>query len=387
MSLPAPTPIPGRTAFLLAFTAFFGVEVGTRALYASHDGLSRKAQVFDNAARDEDKNLVILGTCLPEQHVRADVLQERIQGGWVVHNLGTEATSTLDWFLALENRLDSSRIDALVVAYGRRDLLAAISPWESRVTELAAWSDMPALVSWVCHDADCRTDLWLRKASATWRYRVRIANRAWAGIGALAEEAQVAPPREDDHDDAAERYYLQRLLETATALGVPVYLTPLPARPSSAGAGRNAAEEQFYQQKIDSIVGPTAAKVLALPPHPEEDFTDETHLTEEGSVLLTKELAALLRAEWGLGEPPEREPVAGPPAEGLGTPKAAGPPQGPPTGAGPPVGPPTPPPVGPPSPTEAGAPGGQPPDPRPVGAAAPPAFVPPPAKPEGPPLM
>lgn len=417
MSEPTRHPLPGRVAFVLALTTFVGVEIGTRALYDTRDSLSKKAAAFDVEARAEDKNLVILGTCLPEQHIREDVLQDRIQAGWVVHNLGTEATSTLDWYLALENELDAERIQALVVAYGKRDLLAAISPWESRVTELASWSDMPDLAGWVCHDSDCTTDLWLRKASATWRYRVRIANRAWASIGALPEEAQVAPPPSGNTDDAAQRFYLERLLTTAKERGIPTLLAPLPARPAPDDqTSIKLAEEQAYHMKIDPIVQAAGATVLTLPAHPTTDFTDETHLTEAGSIALTKELAAVLREQWGLEEPPETVIPTGPQGAPLG---ADGKPTEPAPVASTVVGPPSggvpAPPTEPPSQPAVLAPasgaigpadGGlnQPPPPTPTapvmapasgahGPAIPaagengPAFIPPPDKPQGPPLQ
>lgn len=314
--------LPIRTGGVLVVLALAGVEVGTRVGYHTRDGLLQKAEHFADTAEGSAKNLVILGTCLPEQHIRADLLQDRIGGGWTVYNLGNQATSSLDWYLALAHELPPEKVQALVVAYGDRDLASRISPWESRVTELAAWSDMPDLDRWVCDDGDCRTDLWMRKASTTWRYRVRIANRAWDSLGALAREAPLAPPLvEGEADDAAAAslFYTDKLLQTAKAEGIPVYMVPLQHRPSPADKSPDRVrQDEAWHQRVDPILAASGATALTLPPLEVDLFTDETHLTEAGSITLTRGLAAALREQFGLEEPPDVVVATGPQGAPLG---------------------------------------------------------------------
>lgn len=401
----------------LVLLTIIGIEGVTRAGYHTRDGLREKAGRFEAAARDEDKNLVILGTCLPEQHILEGLLQDRLGSGWVVHNLGNQATSPLDWYLAFAHELPLDRVDGVLIAHGRRDLVAQISAWESRVTEVATWGDMPGLIEHVCDDADCKSDMLLRKASATWRYRVRIANRWWAALDALAVEAPSMPPPPTDEDLQAPLYYLGELLRTAQEAEVPVWFVPLPYR-EAAGGTETGQDMNRYHGFVDPVITAGGATVLDIPSLPEEDFVDDSHVTKEGATLLTTSIAAALRAALSLPEPPETPPEtpAGPVAGGggpaaapipgvgsvagappSGTPGAPAPgTAGPATPAGPAPGTTAPATPGAPAPGTEGpstplAPppgaGGTPsgrkePDP----ASASPTYIPPPSTPQGPPL-
>lgn len=349
-------PLRGPTVLLLALLTVGGIEGATRLGYRTRDGLGEKAAKFAHDADSSHPNLVILGTCLPEQHILGELLADRMGGGWEVHNLGNQATSPLDWYLALAHELPLDRIQGLVIAHGRRDLITQISPWESRVMDVATWSDVPSLLRYACDDLECRTDLVLRKASTTWRYRVRLANRAWASVGALAREAPVLPPPPTEADVEAPLHFLGRLLETASGAGIPVWMVPLPTRPGAGGdPAQRAFEEKAYHAWVDPVLQAGGARPLELPALPAAAFADDSHLNGDGAAALTRALAAALRAELDLEEPPE-------------APAAASGPQGPALGPG--------------SAAPAGPHEGRPQQP----ASASPGFLPPPDRPQGPPL-
>lgn len=292
-------PLPAALVVLLAVLSVAGVEVWTRLSYKTRDGLLEKAHRFTETARPEDNNLVILGTCLPEQHINADLVEARLGGGWVVHNLGNQATSTLDWQLTFRNGLPLDRVDGLVIATGARDLTALIRPWESRVLDLATWRDLPDLSRYVCADAECTTDLALRTVSKTWRYRARIANRVWKFLGALTSGGANMPPPVAGQTEKAAMAYLARLLADAKAHDIPTWLLPLPTQHVSDERATAA-----YHAAVDPVLADGGAKTLAVPNLDARYFTDDAHLTREGTRLLSEAFATALRADLGLPEPP-----------------------------------------------------------------------------------
>jgi hypothetical protein len=303
-------PLPAVAVLALALCTGLGLEGLSRKIWGTQDGLRERASQFNATARPEDKNLVILGTCLPAQHVHTPELQAGLGGGWVVHNLGNEATSPLDWYLAYANALDTRRVQAVIVGYGDRDLQASVSPWESRVLDLARWDDVPEMAGFACHDAECRTDLMMRAVSVLWRNRIRMSNRVWLSLGALPREAPEAPPV-SDRDDGAALHYLERLVAAAKEDGTPLWLLPLPGRP-----GR-----QVDNRAVPPTgVLPSVAR-LEIPPLGEDAFSDDTHLTEAGSRIMTAELARATRLALDLPEPPPVDSrPAGPRAEPRGPP-------------------------------------------------------------------
>lgn len=279
-------PLPAALVLSLVLATAVSLEVWTRAVYRTHDGLLEKARRFTATARDADKNLVVLGTCLPAQHLRTAELQAQLGGGWVVHNLGNEATNTLDWYLAYANELPATKVDAVVLGYGEHDLLARISPWESRVLDLTTWGDVPELADFACQQAECRTDLAMRKASVFWRNRIRVSNMIWLALGALPREAPLTPPVSDD-DGTAPQHYLDRLVAAVRDDGIPLYFLPLPARPGAFAADPNA---RVVHPEVPRLTIPTPAPAA---------FENQTHLTEAGSKAMTADVATALRAVLG----------------------------------------------------------------------------------------
>lgn len=273
--------LPASLLLLLALATAAGLEAWTRVAFRTQDGLLEKARRFSAEARDEDKNLVILGTCLPAQHIQTRRMQEGLDG-WVVHNLGQEATNTLDWYLAYANELPASRVDAVIVAYGDHDLLSHISPWESRVLDLARWSDVSTLASHACDGPDCRSDLALRKASMLWRNRIRLSNRLWLALGAMPREAPLTPPVRED-DLTGPRYYLDALVAAVQANHAPLWFVPLPRRPEPGRPPPPVDTEAPGVERV-RVEGLVAA-----------DFDGDTHLTEPGALRLTDALAAAMK--------------------------------------------------------------------------------------------
>lgn len=292
-------PLPAPILLALALATALGLEAWARVAYRTQDGLLEKARRFSAEAREADRNLVILGTCLPAQHIQAHRLQANLDG-WVVHNLGQEATNSLDWYLAYANELPASRVDAVIVAYGEHDLLTRISPWESRVLDLARWGDVPTLASHACDRPDCRTDLAMRKASVLWRNRIRLSNRLWLALGALPREAPLTPPVGEDLDGP--RYYLDALVASVRAHGTPLWFLPLPRRPEP---GRPPPPVDTEARGVERI---------RLEGLVERDFEGETHLTEAGAARLTVALAAALGPR--LKSPVSSDVSASPPPAG-----------------------------------------------------------------------
>jgi hypothetical protein len=305
----------------LVSTSLAAVEVGTRRAWRPEDGLAQKAAGFAAAARADERNLVILGTCLPEQHLHADLLEAELGGGWVVYNLGNEATTPLDWHLVYTNRLPRDRVDGLLLAYGARDLFADLPPWESRVTDIATWRQLPSLVEHGCETTECGLDLGLRLASVAWRYRTRLANRAWAGLGVL--QRPTADPPAGSVASAASLWWLTSLLTAAGADGARVWTLALPTRPGAP----NEADDARFRARAATALGAGGARPLTVSGLPPDAFTTDAHLTGPGAETLTRAVAGALREELGLVRPaapeaqlPPRGPPRPPPPSGFGPP-------------------------------------------------------------------
>lgn len=268
---------------LLVVASFVGLDVWTRASYRTKGGLNEKITHFAETA-GAGPNLVILGTCLPEQHLRAEILSQALGG--TVHNLGVEATSPLDWYLAFANGLPHDRIDGLVLAYGEADLQAEILPYESRVMDLARLGDMPDLLSEVCSGVECKVDLLLRWAWPTWRYRVRIANRVWSTFDALPLQQAAAPPPR--RYQGAPMRYVRRLIRRARAEDIPVWMVPLPRRPEPGRVPPPSVAEEA------KMIAEEGAVLVPTPKLDASNFESDVHLTGAGAFTLSHAVAETL---------------------------------------------------------------------------------------------
>lgn len=284
--------LPFSVFVLLVVAAVMALDAWTRMAYRTTTGLNGKAAEFASTA-SEGPNLVILGTCLPEQHLRADVLTARL--GMTVHNLGTAATTPLDWYLAFANVLPHDRIDGLVVAYGEADLATEILPYESRVMDLAGLGDMPDLLTEVCTDLECKVDLALRWAWPTWRYRMRLANGVWSGVRALPLNPP-APSKVRRYHGAPLRY-VGRLIRLASASEIPVWMVPLPRRPEPGHVPPGSVAEQAV------VIVEAGGVMVPVPVLDASHFGSDVHLTTDGAVVLSEAVAATLGERLHAGKP------------------------------------------------------------------------------------
>ncbi|MCB9765673.1 MAG: hypothetical protein H6739_38220 [Alphaproteobacteria bacterium] len=166
----------------------------------------RKALDYADAPHD-GRELLILGTCLPEQIIHPDELARQLGSDVRIHLLATPAASTRLFYLVVDNFVEpDARVEAILVPYGRRDLTNLMAPWESQVMELAGWEDIPLLAKWACDgELDCALEMGLRKASWAYRYRGFLANRFWqaAGTRAPIPGYVLSPGAVDPKDDPA----------------------------------------------------------------------------------------------------------------------------------------------------------------------------------------
>lgn len=269
---------------LLLVATLVGLDVWTRLSYRSEaTGLAAKAARV-NATTTTKANLVILGTCLPEQQILGERLADRL--GVKVHNLGQGATSPLDWYFTYAHELDRRRVDGLVLAYGANDLGVMSLPYESRVMDLARRADMALLVDDLCgDDSACAADLYLRWAWPTWRYRIRIANRVWRALDALPDTRGQRQQRVVTGE--APLRYVRRLAAAARADGVPVFFLPLPRNPAAPGLGDARRDDA----RIAEEEGAARIELASLPPR---YFESDVHLEVAGKHALTDALGDAL---------------------------------------------------------------------------------------------
>ena len=143
------------------------------------------------------RDVFMFGSCHVDDLLSASVIQAQLGQGFKLHNITADGTSPMDWNLVLANllRLNSSpgagEAGVVVVPYGPRDLIVSVYPWESQVMDLARWSDMPQLLDLTCTSLGCQTDMLLRKAWLTYRYRGLISKWFWT---AMASEDPAQTP-------------------------------------------------------------------------------------------------------------------------------------------------------------------------------------------------
>lgn len=313
---------------LLALT---GLEIGVRELYEPPAPMLRKATQYQQASH-EGRELIILGTCLPEQILKPELLAQQIGPDVRVHILATPAAGAQLFTLVLRNFVPpEAKISAVVVPYGRRDLTNEMPPWESQVMELARWSDLPGLIRETCDDAECAAEILLRKASRAYRYRGWLANRFWYGVGSkppipgfilspgavdpnegpdgVVHNAGAPPPgpppgtpgaapqtggfgweRVEDgvaEDDPSRFVHLEAMLAEAKKRNLRVIFTPLPER---AGVSGHAPPRSAYDRRVAEVIAAGGGELFDVerieglgPQH----FEDDVHLNAAGQQLVT----------------------------------------------------------------------------------------------------
>jgi hypothetical protein len=337
-----------RSLCVLVVLSLGALEVGVRRTYDPPTPMLDKARVFQAQQHTTDQ-LLIFGTCLPEQIISPQLLQAQIGENVEVQILATAAGTSRLMYLTLKNYIpEDAPVRGIVVPYGATDLTKRMDPYESQAMEIARLGDVSELVEIECEDPDCRTQMWLRKVSKAYRYRGYLANWFWQHIGskppipgyvmspgAVKEQpgdmapkmlgrsrpdrmaltpldsAKMAPdggpPRQQDSTFMGpERMtkvksdfrYLERFLALAKARNIPVFLLPLPKR--SAYQGGESTHNDAYAERLRKVIEAHGGIHLAadsIPGLQATDFTDDVHLEKRGRALVTRALGKAVNAE------------------------------------------------------------------------------------------
>ena len=316
-----------------------GLEVGVATAYDAPTPMLDKAVEYNALPHGDHQELLILGTCLPEQIIQRDLLEQTIGGGVKAYNLATPAGTTRLMYLTLLHQIpDDADVKAVVVPYGKRDLTKMMAPYESQVMELARWEDLRDLSDWACDgDAACRTEMVLRKASRAYRYRGYLANWFWQTLGSkppipgyVLSPGAVSPPKlegpppgqtgdpsagpdwapkADPNQDDSDFTYLEKLLELAEQRGINMVFVPLPERSILDGdtSDRPPPEphEARYQDTLRGVIqngGGELIDVYSIPNLTRHDFEDDVHLNPRGRHLVTVAIGQALREHFASPE-------------------------------------------------------------------------------------
>lgn len=334
--MPPLRPLRALVTGLLALGTLAALELGVRAFYEPPAPMRDKAQAYE-ALPHQGPELLIFGTCLPEQIIQTQALGEQL--GAPVYNLATPAgTSRLFYLTLLHHVPVDAQVQAIVVPYGEGDLIKLMTPYESQVMQLAQWSDMPDLIEWGCEDSACAAEMTVRKASAAYQYRGYLANRFWQGIGLkepipgyVLSPGAVEPPRDlPDHEQQpldgvrppepepgipgpqpgefnpqelragadAEYVYLVQFLALAQQRGIPVLFVPLPQRSQIERRSQQGHRPPMHDPQLVEVVRGAGAELLDLnhlPGLQVQHFEDEVHLNTEGRVLVTQAIGQTLQ--------------------------------------------------------------------------------------------
>ena len=302
-----------------------GAELGVRAFYSAPAPMLDKTRAYAARGHGQSPELLVFGTCLPEQIIQTQALGEQL--GLEVSNLATPAGTARLFYLVLKHHIpEDAQIQAIVLPFGTRDLSKEMAPHESQVMALAPWSEMPNLMRWACpQDSSCASELFLRKASYAYRNRGYIANKVWMSVGVrepipgyVLSPGAIAPPQDGPAPPPPQRaspsldvelllegepdpefQYLHRFLLLAKARNIPVMLVPLPKRSDFEPEHQADPTQADYQARLQSTItagGATLLQVQDIPGLSAQDFTDDVHLSPEGRAKVT---AALGRAMSG----------------------------------------------------------------------------------------
>ena len=305
-------PLPVLATVALVVGTAVALEVGVTQLYDAPTPMLDKTVEYNSIAH-EAPEVLIFGTCLPEQILQRELLEQEL--GMVTYNLATPAGTSRLMYLVLKNHIPrDANVQAIVVPYGKRDLTKLMAPYESQVMEIAAWDDLPQLIEWACEDSECEAEMWTRKGSRAYRYRGYLANRFWQGIGSkppipgyilspgavLPDDAGSAPPpqpggsglKRQAGDSDTDLRYLRAFLELAAERGIPVVLTPLPER-QHVGVG-TPVDTQGMETLFEET-GATYLNIGLIPELHKGHFEDDVHLNAQGRAVVTTAIGAALK--------------------------------------------------------------------------------------------
>ncbi len=141
-------------------------------------------------AESEDPRPAVLlfGTCLVDDNLDLELVQQALGDELVLWNLSAEGTSPMDWLLAMEGLVpEDKNVHTVLLVHGEGDMNTFIAPWESQVMDLASWRQLPELLELTCSTSGCHIDVLLRKLSLTYRYRSFISHWAWSRLGLVPD--------------------------------------------------------------------------------------------------------------------------------------------------------------------------------------------------------
>lgn len=290
--------------------------------YTPPERLRYKAAAVAAKAKANPRDLVILGTCMSEQQIHADLVSVELGAEWTIHNLGGRASGPIDWYLMVKNKLPADGIEGIVVAWIRGDLETNPSVWEGQTVDLAEWDDVPRLARESCDgDPGCALDVALRKGLYAHRYRGFVANLFWQSLGAKPRTPAAVPtagnlpppPEADPLQDAPKNQadappadalrqeelthaYLRSLLTLAQERGIPIWFARMPER-NDAPDGPPHPPFDAQDRRIRELVGGLGGKTIDLPVLPMRAFIDDRHVNAAGVDTISRALGKGLREE------------------------------------------------------------------------------------------
>lgn len=315
-----PRPLPAWVALLVMALTLFGAEEAVRRLVPPPGGdiLHRAREHARQAGSPGKPEILILGSCLPEQVMDMRGLHAALADRYELYQLGTATGTPLMWTVMLDAYVPRPEdVAAVVVPYGWGDLSRKTVPWESHLMQLARWRDLPLIVREECTDVDCAVEVSLQKVSWLYRYRAWLSQALRQRLAERLAERQAQGPGPAPAGRPGERYIaegagmwaahegpardpfatLDTFLAHAEARGIRVFLTPLPTREDIAGqAGTHPGQAQTLARERASAEAhgarlvPFPAVPGLLPAH----FEDEVHVGEPGRRLITAALAEAL---------------------------------------------------------------------------------------------
>jgi hypothetical protein len=305
--------LPGWSGLLLALLSVAGVEAAVRSAYVAPGDLPARVAHAAATLDPIGTDVLLFGTCLGEETLDHTTLADSLGRGARVHSLASAGTAPVDWYLALRNVIDPASVDLVVVAFAPGDLMLPGVTWQTQTLDMADWTSIREVAWWNCTqsggvDAECASELYLRKASLLYRNRPYLANRFWSGLGLRAEAATGSPhgaagpaPGQAARVPASPLYWVQRFVDVVRESGRDPVFLELPRNPDH---GTDADRRMRADMRADMLAALGRMRVeVHSPEAPRGDYTDDVHVTRAGRDRLTAGVAEWLRARVGSGAP------------------------------------------------------------------------------------
>lgn len=292
-----PRALAGLAAFAIALCTLVALEAAVRAEYDPPGQLMPRLAEAKRTLDPVNPDVLVFGSCLGQEALDLPAMAASLGPTVRVHSLTVAGTAPLDWYLALRNVLDPALVELVVVTFSVADLETATDFWQVQSLDLADAGSIREMAWWSCTEAECVSELYLRKASLLYRNWAYLANRAWTAWGTRTTNQ---PPPPTKHYPGrrvpvgrAPAYFVERFVQTARAASTPVVFAELPGNPD-VGAELAASRRRQRDSAIE-LLGKLQVPVFT-PTAPSGEYTDDVHVTVEGRGKLTAELAAHLGA-------------------------------------------------------------------------------------------